>query len=62
LFFCRNVKKIPNFGALRIARKSSDALLAANMRVLKGYPQPSDNETLREKKQRLNFLSWFFEK
>jgi hypothetical protein len=42
---------------LRIAWKSSDALLAANMRVLKGYPQPADNETLRMKKQHLDFLS-----
>ena len=37
LFFCRNVKKFPNFGALRIARKSSGVLLAANTRVLRRF-------------------------
>ena len=41
----RNVKKILNFGALRVARKSPNARWQANTQVLSYYPQIADNET-----------------
>ena len=45
LVFWRNVKKIPNFGALSIAWKSPNARWQANTRVLSHYLQVVDNET-----------------
>ena len=45
LFYWWNVKKIPNFGALRIAQKSPNARWQANTRVLSHYPQVADNKT-----------------
>ena len=56
LFFCRNVKKNSSLRVLRLAWKSANALLAANMRVLKHYPQLTDNEIFRKRKPFSDFL------
>ena len=54
--FCKNVKKNSNLRALRLAWKSANALLAANMRVLRHYPQLIDNKIFRRRNPLLDFF------
>lgn len=46
-FRTEKVKKILNFGGLRIAWKSGNVILVVNTRFLRRYSQVIDNETLR---------------
>ena len=56
LFHCRNIKKVLNFGGLRIAWELGNVVLVMILRVLRRFLQLIDNENLRKRKRRFGFL------